>query len=173
MKKFAAIMMAVMLVGWSSGAQAETTFRLGGGINKNSARSTGDMVFGVHGALDFSLGESPWTIGVFGEGNFDAPSGKPLLAGVNVFYKMSLGSSHSKGLDPKIYVGPSVGLVSVDVGERKTALHLGGTVGAEFPLSKNMGLFGNAKYSWANDSGGIELMKGVSAHVGVMFNLGN
>ena len=173
MKKMTVVAVMVTLLGWVSGAQAETTFRLGGGVNNNSARTADGMVFGVQGALDFSLGESPWTLGIFGEGNFDQAAGKPLLAGVNLFYKMSAGGTHSNGLDPKIYVGPSIGLASINVSERKSALHLGGTLGLEFPLSKSFGLFGNGKYSWTQDKDGVELMKGFSAHVGVMFNLGN
>ncbi len=172
-KKITAVAVVVALLGWVSGASADATFKLGGGVNNNSARVAGGMAVGVHGALDFSLGESPWTVGVFGEGSFDEAAGKPLLAGVNVFYKASVGGSHSDGLDPSIYVGPSIGIASINVGERKSALHLGGTLGAEFPLSKSFGLFANGKYAWTTDKEGVELMKGFSAHVGVMFNLGN
>lgn len=171
MKKLMAVV--VVLVGLVANAHAETTLRLGGGLNTNSSRVADGTVFGVQGALDFSMGESPWTMGVFAEGNFDQMAGKPWLAGVQVFYKMSLGGTHARGLDPKIYAGPSIGVASIDVGERKTGLHLGGTLGLEFPLNQNFGLFGNAKYSWANKKDGVELMRGYSAHVGVMFNLGN
>ncbi len=173
MKKMTAVAVVVALLGWFSNAQAETTFRLGGGLNNNSARVSDGMTLGLSGALDFSLGDGPWTLGVFGEGNFDEAAGKPFLAGLNVFYKMSVGNTHSDGLDPKIYIGPSVGVASIDVGGRKTALLLGGTLGAEFPLSKRFGLFGNGKYAWTNDKDGVELMKGFSAHAGVMFHLGN
>jgi len=173
MKKMTAVAVVVALLGYFSRADAETTFRLGGGLNNNSARVSDGTALGVSGALDFSLGDGPWMLGVFGEGNFDEAAGKPLLAGLNVFYKMSVGSTHSDGLDPKIYIGPSIGVASIDVGERKSTWLLGGTLGAEFPLSKRFGLFGNGKYSWTNDKDGIELMKGFSAHAGVMFHLGN
>ena len=174
MKKLMAVAIAVAVFGWLSEAQASgATFRLGGGLNTNSARNQDGMVFGIQGAIDFPMGETPWTIGVFGEGNFSEKAGKPMLAGVNLFYKASVGGSHSEGLDPKIYFGPSVGIVSMDVGQRESALHLGGTLGLEFPLSESVGLYGSAKYAWAKRKNGVELMNGFSTHVGLMFNLGN
>ena len=174
MKKIMAVAIAVAVFGWLSDAQAAgATFRLGGGLNTNSARVSDGMVFGVHGANDFPMGETPWTIGIFGEGNFSEKAGKPMLAGVNLFYKASMGGSKSRGLDPKIYFGPSLGIATMDLGQRETALHLGATLGVEFPLSESVGLFGNAKYAWANSKDGVVMINGFSTHVGLMFNLGN
>ena len=48
MKKMTVVAVMVALLGWVSGAQAETTFRLGGGLNNNSARTADGMVFDRH-----------------------------------------------------------------------------------------------------------------------------
>lgn len=175
MKRFILIATLVTALGFITNAQAtETTFKIGGGLSTNSAGVGNAKALGFQAALDFSLGESPFALGIFGEGNFSERAGKPILGGVNFLYKVPVGGSHSGQLEPKLYFGPSVGVASILRVERKMALHLGANIGLEFPLSEHMGLFGNAKYAWAQDNdGSVEMLKGFSTYVGLTFNLGN
>ena len=174
MRKFLVAAVAILTVGAFSSAYGAATLSIGGGINRNTAPADAQTSFGGHGSVDFMLGESPVAIGVFGEYYPQEDAGKPFLFGLNLYYKKGvLGGGYTEGLEPKIYLGPNIGLASIKmVDSRETVLHLGGGIGAEFPLVREVSIFGIAKYAWAAEKNGVKTMNGLTAHIGIAFNLG-
>ena len=167
----AAAMLALTISSSAYGAGA--TIHIGGGLNRNTAPANTQISPGIHGSVDFKLGESPIALGVFGEANFKEAAGKPILFGLNLYLKKGiLGGGYTEGLEPKIYIGPNIGLASIDLSSRQTVFHMGGTIGVDFPLTREVGLFGMVKYAWAAEKNGVKTMSGFTAHAGIAFNIG-
>lgn len=172
MKKLLIAVVSVAMIGAFSNAHAapKATIHLGGGFNSNMAPASTQTSGGIFGSVDFNVPERPFAIGVFGEGYFKKAAGKPVLLGLDLYYKKIVGERNVS-----VYGGPNIGLAYIQPGgggKHESVFHLGVGAGVDVPVKNKLGVFATAKYAWAAKKNGVKTMNGISVLAGISFNVG-